>query len=184
MTFCLNCKGGSLIQGGLVDWQASDRSRAGACFHQFKPGMFGLSYQPKIEIELVVLACLDCGFVTGRAALNKIQEYLAETTNLRAQDKNSSTTPDNEDMRIECPECHAKEVMAGGLQVQGPRGGWSEEPVFRPDNLKWLSFTPYGPGPKLDSGASVCCSCGLVRTHVNPKQLQEFVAHHCKKPKQ
>jgi hypothetical protein len=183
MNLCLNCNGGTLIQGGLVDWQASDRSRAGACFHQFRAGNFGFAYSPKIEIEVVVHACLDCGFVIARAVLNKIQEYIAETTNVRMQDKNSSPTPDNVDMKRECPECHAKHLLAGGLQVQGPRGGWSEEPVFRPDNLRWLSFTPYGPGPKLDPGATVCCNCGLVWAHVNPKQLQEFVAHHCKKPK-
>jgi hypothetical protein len=185
MSVCLFCKQGTPIKGCLIDWRGSGRAEGGARFlprgfHESIASYFGLEYVPNIEADLDAYACLNCGLVLAHVSPAKIIECFNLSKNAPLQGTSNASDTDSENKRTECLGCRDNRIMFGDIQVEGPKGGWGEGAIFCPDGVKWFTFTPFGPGTKLDPGATACGSCGLLRARVDPMKLKEFIMRHCK----
>ena len=75
----------------------------------------------------------------------------------------------------QCLKCQSQRITAGSIVA--PHGGLV---VFRPQGLRFFSFTALG-GTDLAESGFACLDCGLVWSSTPPDRLAAFIEKHCEK---
>lgn len=69
-----------------------------------------------------------------------------------------------------CPRCSSNDV-ATGVIMSGRHPAY----YFLPNGLRWWSFRAWLGVRFYPSTSNACLSCGLVWSHVSPKELSAFI---------
>lgn len=75
-----------------------------------------------------------------------------------------------------CPKCGSQKVVSGRLLSSDQ----SSTAIFRPDTVRFFSFSLLGGVPVASDPGRACLDCGLIWAQADPEKLAKFVSTHCR----
>lgn len=175
---CVKCNRNGVIHGTLVDIELGSRPHSGGYFHpdNWKMSLTNLFGNEGVRVDLVVCACPECGFVWSKTDATQLTELVADNCKPPPQ----ASQPEDSGPKPQCLNCKGSGLVNGAFVAWTGRGNTTNYALFRPDCLKWWTFTAYGAGVALDHNGKACMNCGFAWTHLDSGALRDFLIKYCK----